>query len=183
MPRSLQNRSDGSLLDSWGRKNRRLPDCRCLNCGVVFRPRDRESKYCSRPCAWTNNGKLSTERRKAEVWWKNNRGYIEGRVLINGVQVTVKQHRWILEKHLGRPILRTETVHHINGNKLDNRIENLQIMSHGEHTSMHSKGRPAKKGHKLNLTQEERNNRSRRITERHARNRAARAALSQAVPK
>lgn len=58
---------------------------------------------------------------------------------VNGKQVSV--HRYVMEQHIGRPLLITEYVHHKNHDRFDNRIENLEIMSPKEHAQHHNIGR------------------------------------------
>ena len=52
---------------------------------------------------------------------------------------TRDEHRVLMEQHIGRRLKRNEVVHHINGDKRDNRIDNLEIMTASEHASMHMK--------------------------------------------
>ncbi|WP_082243670.1 HNH endonuclease [Thermoanaerobacterium saccharolyticum] len=59
------------------------------------------------------------------------------RIAENPKTVKSSAYRSIIEKHIGRRLNGSEIVHHINGNRSDNRIENLKIMSPSEHTRLH----------------------------------------------
>jgi hypothetical protein len=65
-------------------------------------------------------------------------------VLIKGKRF--KRSRFIMEAFLNRKLEPDEVVHHINGNKRDDRIENLKVMNYQDHISLHHAGLK-QKGH------------------------------------
>jgi len=90
---------------------------------------------------WNKNKKgYSVNKGEAHPRWKGgkklNRGYLE-LLMPDHPQANcagyVREHRLVMERHLGRSLKKNEVVHHINGIKTDNRIENLQLLDVKEH--------------------------------------------------
>jgi len=95
---------------------------------VEARKKISDSKIGSKHYRW------SGDRRKTKT------GYIEVRLPDHpnvGSMGFVSEHRVVMEKHLGRYLSRDEKVHHINGVRDDNRIENLKLMTNAEHSRLH----------------------------------------------
>jgi hypothetical protein len=64
----------------------------------------------------------------------DNNGYI---VDISDRNNKIYQHRKVMQEHLGRELLSEEIVHHLDGNKKNNSIENLELTTRSEHINIH----------------------------------------------
>lgn len=71
---------------------------------------------------------------KVKGYTKKPSGYIE---YTSGENRGRGQHRVLMEEILGRKLGFDEIVHHINGDRADNRLENLQLLSRAEHSRYH----------------------------------------------
>jgi hypothetical protein len=62
-------------------------------------------------------------------------------ILVDGEGRYRYEHRIIIEKVIKRKLSRSEVIHHKNGIKSDNRIENLELLSKKQHDKMETKNR------------------------------------------
>lgn len=117
-----------------------------------------DSKWCTRTCYLKNRPRFSFQNSNWKGGkFKNFYGYIltyapdHPNANVGPGLKYVLEHRYAMSNHIGRPLKKEETVHHINGVKHDNRIENLVIISNSEHCKHHkpwespNSGRPKKK--------------------------------------
>lgn len=93
---------------------------------------------------WFQKGErasVKTEFKKGQI--SPRRGKSNGYINTHGYKVFYKcgkeilEHRALMEKHLGRKLKSNEHVHHVNENKLDNRIKNLKVLTRSQHIKIH----------------------------------------------
>ena len=97
----------------------------CQTCNTEFeRPHGKMRMYCSRTCAMTGRYRKGQIRQRAEgETISHSSGYIQQK----SDGKWIMQHRLVMEQIIGRPLKRDERVHHKNGNRQDNRPENLEL--------------------------------------------------------
>lgn len=88
-------------------------------------------RFCSHSCSWRamkwKGGRHIDDKGYVRVYDKNGRYR--------------REHRVVMEKHLGRPLGQHEIVHHKNRDRTDNRIDNLEITNRRAHGAHHIKQR------------------------------------------
>ena len=123
--------------DAWREAHRTT----CEWCSKTFLPKyyGRPPRFCSKKCSC----KWTAMNRTGKTAFKGRRLTINGYIAIfqpdhpNAPKSGyIMEHRLVMEGHLGRLLSREEVVHHLNGQKADNRLENLALLPKREHDRM-----------------------------------------------
>lgn len=117
------------------------PERQCATCGSVLTPKPYELKRmhhfkkratCGLACDKERRRRLMLQKRPLYGRYR--------RIIDNGRQWQFS--RFLMEKHLGRKLLPTEHVHHVNHDSLDDRIENYEVIDGAQHISRHKSKHP-----------------------------------------
>lgn len=106
----------------------------CVACGtIVTLMRYIDSR--GRNKGWYNSGRKFCSvtcrqrgRHIGAIGYVDKNGYrIFNTLRLDGRTYQISEHRLVMERLIGRELLPTETVHHLNGQRSDNRPENLEL--------------------------------------------------------
>lgn len=116
---------------------------------------------CCRSTVANNMDEFGIERRLANDEYGHvpfscrEHGYEYWRTRHKDEIFSVKHHRLLAVVKYGFDAVKNMDVHHVNGIKWDNRVENLELMTHSEHSSLHSNERREEQREIMNKLREE----------------------------
>lgn len=82
--------------------------------------------------------KASSERNKGRKAWNKGKGKFDARGYTVLSATNQREHRAVMEKHIGRKLKKQEVVHHCDEDKKNNKLDNLNIFRHqSAHLRLH----------------------------------------------
>jgi len=100
----------------------------CKKPFYIYPYRAATAKYCSRSCA-----SASKVGNRQNAWKTGRNIMVNGYTRIRINKKYVYEHRYVMEQFLKRPLKRNEVVHHIDGDKTNNALKNLELLTKSEH--------------------------------------------------
>ena len=114
----------------WHMSGLKLCDC---GCGELIPEINKKGQYAKFKHGHNHKRKFGSDNHG----WKGGGRYVDKKGYIR-LSRGLKQHRIVYERYYDCCLLRWVDIHHIDGDKQNNRIENLQPMKHSDHGKLHN---------------------------------------------
>ena len=143
-----------AIKESEARKSNRVTwhcECKCGNKVLVTAKSLAKGYTKSCGCLHKEKSILNLPKNARSIGYKRvtQKGYIEIKTEFG----FVREHVKVMQDHIGRAIKQNECVHHKDGNKKNNNLENLELMNHGEHTRDHHLGKKRSEKARANISE------------------------------
>lgn len=112
----------------------------CQRCGKEYEVKESQvprTKYCSHPCLVQGPRKKTKRPGDITMWDGYKAIYLPDHPKAN-ISGVIMYHNYLMEQHLGKPIPEGFVVHHIDGDKLNNDITNLVLVTPQVHGRIHA---------------------------------------------